>query len=57
MPFTLLFALFTLISTALVFGLTYNFKGLKLAVISSAAVFTTLFLVLVGIISLITTTS
>lgn len=57
MSFTAWFFLLALIISLLVFNFVYEFKGLKRALLNSAAVFITLLLVLVGIMSLIAFTS
>lgn len=39
MPFTLLYALFTILALLIVFGVTYKIKGLKFAFITTGIAF------------------
>lgn len=53
MSFTVLYALFALLLLVVIFGLTYKIKGLKIALITTAAAFIILAVTLVVMISAI----
>jgi pyrroline-5-carboxylate reductase len=54
MPFTILYAVLTLLALILVFGVTYKIKGWKIAILTTVIALGLAFVFLIALISMIT---